>query len=53
MLVAITGRRAAFGTNKVAQIVALGLLCTLIMGTKFSFFLSKRTVFSERATKYL
>ena len=39
-LTAITRRRAAFAANKVAQIVALGLLYTLISVTQFSIFLA-------------
>ena len=51
MLVAITCSRAAFTTNKAAQIVALGLLyvCTDTCNSIFTFF-SKWTVFSERVT---
>ena len=37
-LTAITRRRAAFATKKVAQIVALGLLYVLMPVTQFSFF---------------
>ena len=37
---AITRRRAAFATNKVAQIVTLGLLYTLIWVTKCLRFLA-------------
>ena len=39
-LTVITRRRAAFAANKVAQIVALGLLYTLILVTQFSIFLA-------------
>ena len=46
---AITRRMAAFAAIKVVQIVALGLLYTLIPITQFSI-LSQWTVFSERVT---
>ena len=40
-LTAVTHRGAAFVTHKVVQIIALGLLCTLITVTQFINFLSK------------
>ena len=54
MLTTITRRQAAFAANKVAHIVALGLLYTLIpiRNSIFNFF-SKWTVFSERVTFFL
>ena len=52
MLTAITRRRAAFATNKVVHIVAIGLLYALISVTQFSisnFF----SVFSQNGSHFV